>query len=88
MFYPNRLISRPVFCVAENSEDPEKSCFPRLEYEVTSCAIPGKTFFSDPYSFGTVPQMPWSKALPVSLFCKDSIFPGESQLFSNRRICA
>ena len=45
MFYPNRLVSDLAFCVAENSEYLDMRCFPRLEYEATSCAIPGKTFF-------------------------------------------
>ena len=45
MFYPNRLVSEFVFCVAENSDYLDMRCFPRLEYKATSCAIPGKTFF-------------------------------------------
>ena len=37
-----------VFCVAENSEYLDMHCFPRLEYEATSYAISGKTFFPRP----------------------------------------
>jgi hypothetical protein len=48
MFYPNWLVSGLVFGVAENSEYLDMHCFPRLEYEATSCAIPGKTFFPRP----------------------------------------
>jgi hypothetical protein len=49
MLYPNRHVSGLVFRVAENSEYLDMRCFPRLEYEATSGAIPGKTFFPRPY---------------------------------------
>ena len=48
MFYPNRHVSDLVFRVAEISEYPDMRCFPHLEYEATSCAIPDKTFFPPP----------------------------------------
>ena len=44
MFFSNRLVSDLVLCVAEHSEHLDMRCFPRLEYEAASCAIPGKTF--------------------------------------------
>ena len=48
MFYPNGLVSDLVFRVAGNSEYLDMRCFPRLEYEATSGAIPDKTFFQRP----------------------------------------
>ena len=48
MFYPNRLVFDGAFRVAENSEYLDLRCLPRLEYEATSLAIPGKLFFPRP----------------------------------------
>ena len=62
MFYPNRLVSDLVFCVAENSEYLDMHCFPRLEYEAISRAIPDKTFFCAPNrTVSTAQELLWDK---------------------------